>query len=392
MNVAAARKKILLVNCYHTGGGAESVFCDNMEIATGLGHQVRTYIGAPDSTTKPAGLAAYIFSKAHKERILSVLEEFRPDIIHIHGLSHLLSPSILHAIRIYRRNAPISTIYTAHDFHLLSPNSGAYYFRRFDSGLVKIDKRPSLLNSLLRKWDHRGEVYSVAKILQWNLAYRILGLQSEIDTIVCPSRFMADKMASAFPSAKITVVHNPVQLRSIPAPTRELRKTPKIIFFGRLSFEKGISNFLEAMESFPSPFEITVIGDGPMLEELRDSWANKGIRFFGRTTRATLRLALLQYDIFVLPSLWYENAPLSIIEAGNAGLLVATSNFGGMPEMAAYLGEGRATTFDPSSSESIRSAITRLVSWLPADGSFPDLTDFSFQSYAANIQALYLAS
>jgi len=385
-----APRRILLVNCYQIGGGAESVFRDNVEIATKLGHHVQTYVGAQDASTNPSNLFEYVFSRKHRRGFLNAIRSFKPEIIHIHGLSHLLSPSILHAIRTYRKKFSVRTIYTAHDYHLFSPNSGAYYFRRSDSKLLKIDQRPTLLECLFRKWDHRGEAHSVAKILQWVLGYKILGLASEIDLVVCPSKFMASMMSKACPDSQIQVLFNPVPLRDNPPSIREANKIPRILFFGRISFEKGLSNFLDAVSDLPVKHEMTIVGDGPILHSLRCEWENQNVRFAGRTARDLLLSDLPNYDIFVLPSLWYENAPLSIIEAGNAGLLVATSNFGGMPEIASHLGGGNFETFDPNSAASIRIAITKLISSLSnRSPTFPDLHEFSFESYASQIQRMY---
>ena len=106
------------------------------------------------------------------------------------------------------------------------------------------------------------------------------------------------------------------------------------IYFGRLSEEKGIKTLIESMKMVKKS-KLIIVGNGPLEEELKLNVENNNIsniEFVGFKTGAELENLIKNSKFVVIPSEWYENAPMSIIEAMSYGKPVIGSNIGGIPE------------------------------------------------------------
>lgn len=180
-------------------------------------------------------------------------------------------------------------------------------------------------------------MHSLLKVLQHVVAYRILRLRGVFDVIITPGEFMKTVMRRYGISCPIAVVRNPVTLpeysRSAPAQGQQIH----LVFAGRLSPEKGLLEFLEKLnKECTQDFIFHIYGEGELENKLRALVSSTGLSIIlhGRVERSALISEISQYDVFVLPSIWYENAPVSLIEAAAAGLPVVVPGYGGMQEMA----------------------------------------------------------
>ena len=113
---------------------------------------------------------------------------------------------------------------------------------------------------------------------------------------------------------------------------------PKFISIRTLSPLYNIECILKAFslvkEKHPSA-TLTIVGDGPskeMLEQMVQSESIEGVCFVGRVNNAQIYDYLNQADI-MLSSPRIDNMPVSVLEGFNAGLLVISSNVGGVPYM-----------------------------------------------------------
>jgi len=111
----------------------------------------------------------------------------------------------------------------------------------------------------------------------------------------------------------------------------------KLVYFGRLSQEKGLVNFIEALTDNEIDFTFTIIGEGSdknrIERAIEDNNLSQKVFVKPKIDQRELYKLLSEYDIFVLPSLWYENAPLSIVEAAGMGLGLFLSGHGGILEI-----------------------------------------------------------
>ncbi|WP_234571546.1 glycosyltransferase [Rhodohalobacter sp. 614A] len=337
--------KILLVNDYYSEGGAEGVCRKIEEIVKRRGGTISFYYGSkkyrlPDSAKE------YIYSKKYYSEFKKKILEFEPDIIHLHNYYHLLSPSILKAIKDCRRSGSFNgrVVMTAHDYHLLCPDSGLYY--NSDGKIVPQKSLTSWQDILTKQYDTRGWAYSTLKKVQWVYNYSILKLQDQIDTFLAPSNFLKKKYAEKFPDKQIHLVRNPYEINVINTPSKSIpdeEETLKIVFLGRVSPEKGIKEFIRSLaESKVDNYRFDIIGDGPDIEKtqelIQELHLTERIFVLGRIPYEDVLQRLTEYDALVLPSLWFENAPLVLVEAVIANIRILTSNWGGMKEIAELCG------------------------------------------------------
>lgn len=320
---------VLLVSDSYEGGGAEAVFRDTLKASADAGFLTDYFV--PEQKT---GAFSYIFSLRNYRLMKKKLTTFRPDVVHLHNYYHFLSPSVLLAIRRYKQVHKCRVIYTAHDFHLLCPNSG---FQHFPAGQRKNFSARHNDVRLGCIFDHRSGLHSLLKVLQHVVAYRLLHLRDVLDVIITPGEFLKTVMLRYGITDTIKVVRNPVMLPDSPVTVMRETEILHLVYAGRLSPEKGLTEFLHKLNTQTTQ-EIVfhLYGDGVLSSELDAFPCRKGLSvcLHGQVERSKLMVEIAAHDIFVLPSVWYENAPVSLIEAAAAGLPVLVPGYGGLLEMA----------------------------------------------------------
>lgn len=321
--------RVLMLSDSYEGGGAEAVFRDTVKVSREAGFDTEYFV--PEQKTNAI---SYIFSFKNYRHLSSRLNTFRPDVIHLHNYYHFLSPSVLLAIKQYKSRQTCRVIHTAHDFHLLCPNSGFQYFIKgkrinFSAGHNNVH--------LHYMFDHRSRFHSLLKVLQHVLAYRVLKLRDVLDVIITPGEFMKTVMRRYGITGRIDVIRNPVALCSVTADMSGRNQIVQLVYAGRLSPEKGLTEFLSKLNKETTQEIIFhIYGDGEMAAALKSFICRKGLVIYlhGKIERSELMAEIAGYDIFVLPSVWYENAPVSLIEAAAAGLPLLVPGYGGLLEMA----------------------------------------------------------
>ena len=237
-------------------------------------------------------------------RFAAVLQQSRPDLLHTHLIDGL-SASIWASAR--RRGMKV--VHTAHDYHLLCPR--AFLLTRS----WRICTHPTLPCRAFRHFH--------------------LGTTRAVDLFTSPSRFLLDlHQRAGLRSADAAVVRN-----GIPLPARMPRARnggpTRFVLLARLTVEKGIEVALQAMAALPPEAEVELVigGRGALEGRVREAAAaDPRIRFLGYVSGEEKHALLSQADHLLLPSLWYENAPVVILEAAAYGLGVIGSDIGGIPE------------------------------------------------------------
>jgi glycosyltransferase involved in cell wall biosynthesis len=139
------------------------------------------------------------------------------------------------------------------------------------------------------------------------------------------------------------------------------RHEPKILFVGRLVPRKGAQILLDALVGVELPnWEVHVVGDGPMREEVEQVAGRLKMRAFvhGWIERGSPRLQELwrSASIFVLPSLM-ENFPVVVLEAMASSMAVVTTNVGGTAEVVGDAG----VLVEPGDQGALREAVVSLA-------------------------------
>jgi glycosyltransferase involved in cell wall biosynthesis len=242
-------------------------------------------------------------------RFRAVLAERQPDIVHTHVIDGF-SASIWRRAR--RAGMPV--VHTAHDYHLICPR--AFLLTRD----WKLCTRPSLGCRVYRNWH--------------------LHTAAEVDLFVSPSRFLLDRHQEAGLAAPRTaLVRNGIPLPALPGRTPRSSGALRFLLLCRLTVEKGVRVVLDAMRRLPPSLEVelAIAGRGPLEELVRGAAAaDPRIRFLGFVQGEEKQALLHRGDYLLIPSLWYENAPVAVVEAAVYGLGLIGSRIGGIPELVEH--------------------------------------------------------
>jgi len=382
-------KKILFISDYLIGGGAENVLDITVKLLKN-DYYIDVFYGSKEKKL-PNNPLSYIFSLNFKNKLFNKLMDYKPDVILLFNYYHLLSPSVLYAIKQYKIKNKVKVIMSVHDFHILSPNSGFYNYKWFSKKLNNLRNIPSVKDLFLYKWDERGFVYSYLKVFQWFFNYKILKSQNVIDIFISPSNFLLGFLKEKFD--KVYLIRNPlfdnnrvnISIKNYSKNSKNI----KLVYFGRISYEKGLLEFINKLKDINLDYTFSIIGKGDedyinklQLLIKKNKLENK-IIFLGYKKHDELLKMLNKYDIFVLPSLWYENAPLSLVEASMNGLKLLTMNYGGMKEIAEICGNYSLLNKDYNTKDLKNALINLREKKFIFNNSIRNL--FSYSDYKKNI-------
>lgn len=332
--------KILMVNKFlHPNGGSETYIFKLGEELVRQGHEVEyfgmehpnrkvgnsvgCYMSSMDFHTGKIQKLLYpfkiVYSLEARKKIKIILEQFRPDIIHLNNINFQITPSIVYEIK--KHDIPI--VYTAHDYQWVCPNhlmmipsSKERCFRCKGGNFGQCIKYRCIHNSLAR---------SILGTVEAKLYYRLKTYQN-IDKIVCPSRFMMDMLGTNIQlKDKLVLLYN--FLDSEGRDTVEKQKY--VIYFGRYSEEKGVGTLLEVCRKLPEILFVFA-GDGPLADQVNNC---KNALNCGFLTGEEIGSKVAKARFSVFPSEWYENCPFTVMESQGYGTPVIASNVGGTPEL-----------------------------------------------------------
>lgn len=268
--------------------------------------------------------ARFLWNQEAKQAIEEAINEFKPEVIHLHNIYHHLSSSILTPIQ----KAKIPCVQTLHDYKLACPN-----YRMFTQGAVcERCKGGRYWEAVKNECLSSGFLPNVLAALEMGMTKARHSYERSVRLFLCPSRFMLEKMQDwGEPPGKLRYLPNPVELPTHPAP----RGGGYLLYAGRLAEEKGLASFIEAVARMPE-VSVKIAGRGPDEERLKSLARSKGathVEFLGFQEPAALHKLRLYAEALVLPSIWYENASLSILEAMAEGLPCLVTRIGGNPEL-----------------------------------------------------------
>ncbi len=331
--------KILLVNKFYYRRGGDCVYMLNLEqLLKAQGHETAVFaMDYPENLDTPwkryfpqnmSKLMAFtrpFGSEEVKRKFNKLLDDFRPDVVHLNNIHTQLSPVI--AELAHRRG--IKVVWTLHDYKLLCPrydclcNGKDICERCFEGDKTPCKAYKCMKGSTLASWIGYKEA------VMWNRQR----LEACTDLFICPSQFMADKMAQGgFRKEKLNVLCNFIDIEKC-RKSSYTEKEDYYCFIGRLSHEKGVKTLVEA--ACRLPYQLKIIGGGPLDEELRtENEKYKGnIEFVGFKQWNEIKEIVGKARFTVIPSEWYENNPLSVIEAQCLGTPVLGACIGGIPEL-----------------------------------------------------------
>ena len=375
--------KILLANKFYYRRGGDCIYMLNLEkLLKAHGHEVAVFAMEypenldtpwkkyfPKNMSKLMAFTRPFGSHEVKSTFKKLLDDFKPDVVHLNNVHTQLSPVM--AELAHQRG--IKVVWTLHDYKLLCPRydclkNGNTICETCFNG----DKKACLDNKCM-KGSKLASFIGYKEAVIWNRER----LEACTDVFICPSQFMADKMVQGgFSKSKMQTLCNFIDVEkckfSSTDGTDDVELLPKkedyYCFIGRLSHEKGAKTLIEAANQLP--YKLVIIGGGPLMDELK-SVAHTNIEFVGFKQWDDIKQLVGKARFSVIPSEWYENNPLSVIEAQCLGTPVLGANIGGIPELTDY-------TFSSGNIADLKTKIEKMWN-----------SEFDYQQIASDAQHRY---
>ena len=359
---------ILSINKYYwRKGGSESVFFNEMELLEEAGHTVVPFSMASDKNeetphsrffvdevdydkggvaNKLSSAAKIIYSFDAKSKMKTLLKEKAFDLAHFHIFQHQISTSVFGPLR----DKKIPIILTLHDLKPICP-SYKYYVNGSVCEMCVGGKFYNCFKNRCTKGSALGSLVNTVEMY----FHSAMGYYKNVDRYIAVSHFYKKKMVEAgFPESQVSYLPNYIDA-SMYDP--EAEDKGYMLYFGRLSEEKGVSTFLDsALENSDIPY--LIVGTGPLEEALKAKAAKdkiSNVTFLGFKQGEELKKLISESTCVVVPSEWYENCPMTILEAFASGRPVIGARIGGIPELINDTVDG--LVFEPGDAKSLSSKV-----------------------------------
>ena len=341
--------KILFCNKYSFPfSGTEVYLFELMDLLRSRGHEValfsmadpRAEVTSDDKWFLPhidfkdgtlgmfsrAKLAAHaIYSTEARRRLRQAITEFRPDIAHLRNIYHHLSPSILWELK--AQGVPV--LYHLNDFKLLCPT-----YNLVNHGRACDHPCTGQYWRLLRQGCYTGPCSTAMVLVAEAYVHHWLGTyQNCVNHFLTPSRFARDLLVqNGFDCDKISVLPH---FQNLPAQEPPAEANAPVLYFGRLSPEKGVTDLLRAVQPLPQ-VRLQIAGAGPdraALEQLAQELSLSNAEFTGQVEGQRLDQMIAAARFTVLPSHAYETLGKSILESYARGRAVVATDLGSRREL-----------------------------------------------------------
>lgn len=327
--------RILLANKFYYRRGGDCIYTMNLEqMLKSHGHEVAVFamqypeneksewskywpknMSKVDVFTRPFG------DKEVRREFGRLLEDFKPDVVHLNNVHTQLSP----AIAKIAHERGVRVVWTLHDTKLVCP---CYTCTRDGKWCTECftDKR-AVIRHRCMPGGLPGAIIGYREIKKWNKNV----LQEYVDLFLPPSQFMMDTcVAGGYSPEKFRVLCNFIDVSKVQNPS--FKKGDYYVFLGRLTSVKGVETLCKAAALLDK--KLIIIGGGELEEILRKEYALcRNIEFKGQMQWDEFRPILEGARFMVLPAEWSENNPLTVIESQSLGTPVLGARIGGIPEL-----------------------------------------------------------
>lgn len=343
---------------YREYGGEDAAVDAQVRMLKGAGHLVELIEVDNETIDETAGVAGQvrlaattIWSTTGMQRVASAVRTIRPDVVHVHNTFPLLSP----AIYAPSRALGPAIVQTLHNFRLVCPNGVLF---RDGHPCEDCVGKPVALPGVVHAC-YRDSVLASGVVAGMLAVHRIRGTwRRDIDRFVALSSFARDRLIhGGIPPSRMSVLRNFVDEPSAPAGDAG----EDLLFVGRLTEDKGVPILLEAWRSSRIPGRLRIAGDGPLGPLVRTAAAEPGSRIdaLGRLSRDRTLEEMRRARAVIVPSQWYENCPMTVIEAFACGRPVIATRHGGLAEMVEDGSTGLLV--DPGSAAGLAASLARAV-------------------------------
>jgi glycosyltransferase involved in cell wall biosynthesis len=318
-----AKLRVLIVhNAYQQWGGEDSVVESESALLQAQGHEVARYVRHNDDVTGMSRVALAgeaMWSRRTVSDLQTLKSSFRPDVIHVHNTTPLVSPAVFWAAD----QLGVPVVQTLHNFRLMCPQ--AMFVR---AGRICEDCLGKVPWRGVMRGCYRGSVAQTAVLAGSTVLHRALGtFRHKVDRYIALNEFCRRKfIEGGLPAERVVIKPNFVDVPGQP----QWDSRQGGLYLGRLTDEKGVPHLLEALRAGAGGAHFTVVGGGPLESAVS---AVLGARYAGFQPPAAVAGFLAQASYLVVPSVWYEGFPRTIVEAYAAGVPVIASRLGSLAEV-----------------------------------------------------------
>jgi glycosyltransferase involved in cell wall biosynthesis len=288
--------------------------------------------------------------KIMEEIFTNILAEFKPEIIH---LQHLLYHSLRYPEIAKRHKIPV--LFTLHDYWLTCPRWGQRLrknleicynvdFQKCADCIYELPANSNKLSlsslyNLLRQKPTRSRTTQEKTVSLIERYSQALLTVDKVDLFIAPSPFLREMFINfGIPEDKIIISDNGFDTRGYTKKERRIVPPIRFGYIGTINEHKGVHVLVEAFNEIPKEkAELHIYGDLTWFPEysakLKRMATSPAISFKGVIAHNFVATVLADIDILVVPSIWFENSPLTIHEAFMAGVPVIASNIGGMADL-----------------------------------------------------------
>ncbi|MFC1709279.1 glycosyltransferase family 4 protein [Candidatus Omnitrophota bacterium] len=363
--------RILLVNNYfYPQGGVETCFFNTIKIYKKNGHDLILFcvdhpnnyssefkdffipfqesIGKMNLLKRIKSLLQSIYSFRSRNNISRLIRQHRPEIVHIFDIQNNISPSIIDEIKRFK----IPIVKTLSSPKMICASNALFNFQTCQ--ICEKCKNKRYYHVLLERCTDGTLSTGLAKALEMFIHHRLLHVFDKIDLLVSPSMFIINKLKEMGFNKRIIFIPHPVDIESFNPQFEPIERS--IIYFGRLSKEKGARLLLEAIKGLN--VNLKIAGCGPEEQSLREKASRENIKnvsFLGHLKREALQKEIKSSMFSVSPSLCYESFGYSIAESFCLGKTVIASKLGAFNELVSDHETG--LLFDPGNINELRNKI-----------------------------------
>ncbi|MCO7255413.1 glycosyltransferase family 4 protein [Dickeya oryzae] len=334
--------KVLLVNkFFYIKGGAETVYFQEHDRLKAAGVEVMTF-SMQHENNFPSDYASYfvdnvdyhqrsgvvgaiktavnfIHNSQACKKLRALLHQEKPDIVHFHNIYHQLTPSLISVAR----ESGCKTVLTAHDYKMICPS----YTMLRDGNVCDACVTGSVFNA----FKYRCQQGSASKSLLLSLEagwQAIVRHYQQLDAIISPSEFLRGQLLRKLPHSRIDVIVNGIN-DDLPLDADE--DDGYFLFIGRLSREKGVATLARAHQRMKNNMPLKIVGNGPLYDDLVAQFPDAEFLGYKQQGEELNRL-IKRARAVVVPSEYYENCSMSVLESMAFAKPVVGGRIGGIPE------------------------------------------------------------
>lgn len=297
-------------------------------------------------------LSTAMYSLTARRRVREVVKREAIDVVYLLNICNYISPSVIQGAK----DAGASVV-----MRLSDPNFICASYIHFRDGQVCLKcQQEGVINALRHRCVRGSLSLTFARALTIKF-HQLIGIYNKVDSFVAPSRFMLKSLRGAgFAKERIFYVPSFVDL-NLYEPQFKIGKY--VLYFGRLSEEKGVEVLLNAWSTFGGVKEppLLIVGSGEdknKLLQIRNQLGLKNVEFKKFVNQKELIDLIKKCAFVVIPSLCHDNSPMAAYETMACGKPLIASKLGGLADQV----EDNVSGFlvSPAEPEELASAVQKL--------------------------------